>query len=75
MPQPRGEKAVKQGETVEKYRMPEASPRNEREDGHGRTKDEEGREQKKKKKKKMIMMMMMMMMLCWFAQEKRRDKT
>jgi hypothetical protein len=56
------ERAVKYGEHSEKYRIPGASRRNEREDAHGRTKEDKVRGQKKKKKnkkkKKKIMMMM-----------------
>ena len=63
--------AVKRGENVEKCRIPGVSRRNEREDGHGRMTEHEGREQKQKKqqqkkkktkkKNKNIMMMMMTM--------------
>jgi len=44
-------------------RIPGASRRNEREDGHGRMKEEDGRKQKKKKKKKMQKNMMPMLMM------------
>ena len=46
------ERAIKRGEKVEKGRITEASRRNEREDGHERMKEEEGREQKRKEEKK-----------------------
>ena len=49
------EGAGNHGENLE-CRIPGASRRNEREDAHGRTKEDKVREQKKKKTKKMMMM-------------------
>jgi hypothetical protein len=60
------DRAVKHGEIVEKCSITGASQRNEREDGHGRMKEDEGRKQKKKMImmiKTMVVMMMMMMRL------------